>query len=103
MCLPVSMYGSGSITWADPQRERLPVHVYSPVARMDQWHPAESYLVVGFIHPTKHHLTAFHLHVKREERGDPWRTVITALSESCDGPLIKALIKVPVYRCRNRG
>ena len=23
VCLPVSMYSSGSITWADPQRERL--------------------------------------------------------------------------------
>jgi len=81
----------------------LLVHVYTPVTRLDQWYPVECSLVVGFIHPTKHHLTAFHLHVKREERGDPWRTVITALSESCDGPLIKALIKVPVYRCRNRG
>ena len=70
MCLPVSMYGSGSITWADPQRERLPVHVYSPVARMDQWHPAESYLVVGFIHPTRHHHTAFrHACVERREGG----------------------------------
>ena len=57
------MYGSGNITWADPQRERLPVHVYTPVAHVDQWYPAERSLVVGFIYPTKHHHTALRLHV----------------------------------------
>ena len=74
----------------------LPVHVYTPVTCLDQWYPVERSLVGRFIHPTKHHLTAFRLHVQREEKGDPWRTVTTALSESCDGPLIKALIKVPM-------
>jgi len=32
----------------------------------------------------------------REKRGaDPWRTVTAALSESCAGPPIKALIRSP--------
>ena len=41
----------------------LLVHVYTLVARLDQWCPVERSLVVRFIHPTKHHLTAFRLHV----------------------------------------
>ena len=61
---------SRRLTCADPQRERLLVHVYTPVALMDQWYPAECSLAVGFIHPTKHHHTAFHLAcVERREEG----------------------------------
>ena len=37
----------------------LPVHVYTPVARFNQWYPVGHSLVVGFIHPTKYHHTAF--------------------------------------------
>ena len=36
----------------------LPVHVDTPVTRLDQWYPAECSLVVGFVHPTKHHHTS---------------------------------------------
>ena len=39
----------------------LPVHVYNPVARLDQWYPVELSLVVAIVHPTKHHHTAFPL------------------------------------------
>ena len=37
----------------------LPVHVYTPVARLNQWYPVGHSLVVGFIHLSKHHHTAF--------------------------------------------
>jgi len=75
----------------------LPLHVYTPVARVDQWYPVEHSLIVGFIYPTKHHHTAFcpACVERREGGGDPWRTVATALSESCAGPPIKALIRSP--------
>ena len=51
----------------------LPLHVYTPVARVDQWYPVEHSLIVGFIYPTKHHHTAFcPACVERRERGgDP--------------------------------
>ena len=39
----------------------LPVHVYNPAARLDQWHPVELSLVVAVVHPTKHHHTALPL------------------------------------------
>ena len=72
----------------------LPVHVYTPVTRVDQWYPVEHSLVGGFIHPTKHHHTAFcPAGIERREGGHPWWTVTTALSESCAGPPIKALIR----------
>ena len=35
----------------------LPVHVYNPATRLDQWHPVELSLVVAVVHPTKHHHT----------------------------------------------
>ena len=51
---------------------RIPVHMYTPGARLDQWYPVERSLVVGFIHPTKHHHTALRLaSVERRQRGDP--------------------------------
>jgi len=37
----------------------LPVHVYTSIARVDQWYPVDCSLLVGFIHPNKHHHTAF--------------------------------------------
>ena len=64
------MYISGSITWADPQREGhvdtpvhmcLPVHVNTPVALFKQWYPVELSLVVAVVYPTKHHHTALPL------------------------------------------
>ena len=52
------------------RRRGLPVHVYTPVACLDQWYPVEHSLVVGFIHPTKHHHTDFHpACVERREVG----------------------------------
>ena len=46
----------------------LPLHVYTPVARVDQWYPVELPLVVAVVHPTKHHHTALLLvSVERRE------------------------------------
>ena len=46
----------------------LPVHVYNPVTRLDQWYPVELSLVVAVVHPTKHHHTALPLFsVERSE------------------------------------
>ena len=48
----------------------LPVHVYKPVTRLDQWYPVELPLVVAVVHPTKHHHTALLLvSVERREGG----------------------------------
>ena len=48
----------------------LPVHVYTPAARLDQRYPVELSLVVAVIHPTKHHHTALPLvSVERSEGG----------------------------------
>ena len=72
----------------------LPIHVDTPVARLDQWYPVERSLVVGFIHPTKHHHTALRLaSVKRRQWGNPWRMVRTSLSEIFSSPPIKALTR----------
>ena len=46
----------------------LPVHVYNPVARLDQWYPVELSLIAAVVHPTKHHLTA--LPLVSVERGE---------------------------------
>ena len=74
----------------------LPVHVYNPVTRLDQWYPVEHSLLVAVVYPTKHHHTALPLvSVERSDGGDPWRTVTTAPSESCACPPIKALIRSP--------
>ena len=78
------------------RRRGLLVHVDMPVTRLDQWYPVERFLVVGFIPPTKHHHTALRLaSIERRERGDPWRTVTTSLSESFASPPIKALTRSP--------
>ena len=45
----------------------LPVHVYTPVTRSDQWYPFELSFVVAVVHPTKHHHTAL-LFVSVERR-----------------------------------
>ena len=96
VCVPVSMYSSGSITWADPQRERLTGPcVYSS-------HPHGS-MVLSWALPDRRFCppqqTSPHCLspcMCREKRGgDPWRTVTTALSESCACPPIKALLMSP--------
>ena len=70
----------------------LPVHVDTPFTHLDQRYPVERSLVVGFIHPTEHHHTALRLaSVEKRQWADPWRTVKTALSESCACLPIKAL------------
>ena len=75
----------------------LPVHVDTPFVCLDQWYPVECSLVVGFIHPTKHHHTALWLApVERRQWRYPWRTVTTALSESCACLHIKVLIRSPL-------
>ena len=74
----------------------LLVHVYSPVTHLDQLYPVELSLVVAVVHPTKHHHTALSIiSVERSDGGDPWRTVTIALSGSCAGSPIKALIRSP--------
>ena len=96
VCLPVSMYSSTSITWADPQRERLTgpcVHSSRLCGSV-----VPSWALPGSrIYPP--HQTSPHCLLPcmcREKRGgDPWRTVTTALSESCASPPIKALIRSP--------
>ena len=96
VCVPVSMYSSGSITWADPQRERLTgpcVQTSHPLGSMvPSWAPPCS--SGGPPHQTSPHCPPACL--CREKRGgDPWRTVTTALSESCACPPIKALLMSP--------
>ena len=96
MCLPVSMYSSRSITWADPQRERLTsqcVHSSNPCGSM-----VPSWVLPGSrIYPP--HETSPHCispcRCREKRRVDPQRTVTTALSESCASPPIKALIMSP--------
>ena len=74
----------------------LPIHVYNPVGGFDQWYPVELSLMVAVVHPTKHHHTALSIiSVERSDGGDPWRTVTIALSGSCAGSPIKALIRSP--------
>ena len=74
----------------------LPVHVYNPVTRFNQWYPFELSRVVAVVHPAKHHHTALLLvSGERSDGGDPWRTVTTAPPESCACPPIKALIRSP--------
>ena len=70
VCLPVSMYRCGASLGLILRGRGLLVHVYTPVACVDQWYPVEHSLVVGFIHPIKHHHTAFCLAcVERREEG----------------------------------
>ena len=56
--LPVSMYRCGASLGLTLRGRGLPVHVYTPVSRLDQWYPVELSQVVGFVRPTKHHHTA---------------------------------------------
>ena len=97
VCLPVmSVCISGSITWADPQRERLTglrVHSSHPLGSMV---PSWALLCSsgGPPHQTSPHCPPAHL-CREKWGGDPWRTVTIALCESCDGPPIKALIRSP--------
>ena len=96
MCLPVSVYRCGASLGLTLRGRGLPVHVYRPVSRLDQWYPVELSLVVAVVHPTKHHHTALLLvSVERSEGRDPWSTVTTALCESCACPPIKALMRSP--------
>ena len=104
-CVHVQMW---SISWADPQRESLrgrglPVHVYRPVSRLDQWYSVECSLVVGLSTPPKITTLPFHCIGREKRAGDLWRTVTTALLESLglclsthQGPN-----KVSIYRCRH--
>lgn len=68
MCLPVSMYSSRSITWADPQRERLTGPCVLSIRLLQSVVSVELSLVVLVVHPTKHHHTALLL-VSVEKRG----------------------------------
>ena len=47
----------------------LPVHVYNPVSRLDQWYPVELALVIAVVHPTKHHHTALLLISVERKKG----------------------------------
>lgn len=100
VCLPMSMYSSGTIAWADPQRERLTSPCVKSSHPLDQRYPAELSLVVAVVHATKHHHTALPLVSVERTEGESLRTATTALSEMClsthQGP-----IQGPVYRCIN--
>ena len=90
-CVHVQMW---SILGLTLRGRGLPVHVDTPVTRLDQWYPVECSLVVAVVHPTKHHHTALRLvSVERRQWGDSWKRVTTALSERFSSPPIKALIK----------
>ena len=89
----MSMYRYGASLGLTLRERGSPVHVDMPIARLVQWYPVEQSLVVAVVQPTKHHHTALQLvPVERRQRGDPWRMVTTALSESFASPPIKALI-----------
>ena len=97
VCLAVSMYSSRSITWADPQRERLTgpcVHSSRLLgSKVSSWAlPCSS---GGPPHQTSPHCPPACLCMEKRWGGgaDPWRTVTTALCESCACPPIKALIR----------
>ena len=95
MCLPVSVYYSGSITGLTLRGRGLPVYVYSPVTHLDQWYPVELSLVVAVVHPTKYHHTALLLiSVERSEGGGSLEDSKNS-TESCACPPIKALIRSP--------
>ena len=50
------------------RRRGLPVHSYLPVERFGHWYPVEFSLVIGMVHPTKHHHAAILL-LAGERRG----------------------------------
>ena len=59
------MYRCGAFLGLTLGGRGLPVHVYMPVVRLDQWYPVERSLVVGFVHHTPPNITTltFPLHV----------------------------------------
>ena len=60
----------GTKLWVTLRERGLPVHVYAPVTRLDQWNPVELSLVVAVVHSTKHHHTTLLLvSVERTEWG----------------------------------
>ena len=80
----------------------FPVHVYIPVTHVDQWYPENS-LVVRFIHPTKHHHTAFSpACVERREGGSLEDSNNSTVWELCLSTH-QGAIKFPTNRWRNWG
>ena len=59
-CVCVQMW---SITWADPQSERLTGPCVHASLLLGSMVPNCALLVVGFVYPTKHHHTALPLHL----------------------------------------
>ena len=101
-CVHVQMW---SITWADPQRERITGPCVHSSLRLDQWYSVECFLVVGFVHTTKITIFPFPCICREKRRTYLWRTVTTALLESlclCLSPH-QGPNKVSMYRCRNQG
>ena len=96
VCLPVSMKISGSITWADLQRERLTspcVQSSRPLGSMvPSW--ALPHSSIRPPHQTSPHCPPACI-CRDKCWGNPWETVTTALSESCACSPIKALIRSP--------
>ena len=96
VCLPVSTNSSGNITWADPERERLTSPCVQSRHLLGSMVPSWALPCSSNCPP---HQTSPHCLptcLCREKWGrDPWRTVTTALSESCACPPIKALIQSP--------
>ena len=103
--LPVSMYRCGASVGLTLRGRGLPVHVYRPVSRLDQWYSVERSLVVGLSTPPKITTLPFHCISREKRAGDLWRTVTTALLESLGLCLSThhGANKVSIYRCRNQG
>ena len=80
----------------------LPVHVYTPVTRMDQWYSVEHSLIVDSVHPSKHHHTAFRpACVERRGGGSLEDSNNSTVWELCLSTH-QGAINVPTYRCRNQ-
>ena len=105
VCLPVSTYRCGASLGLTLRGGGLPVHVYRPVSRLDQWYSVERSLVVALSTPTKITTQPFPCICREKRGGDLWRTVTTALLESLYLCLSthQSPNKVSIYRCRNRG
>ena len=76
----------------------LPAHGYLPEAGLGHWDPLEFSLVVGVVHPAKHHRAdVFWPAEERRMRGAHWRRE-TPDTEGCASPSIRGTIMVPILQ-----
>ena len=99
VCLLVFLCRCGSITWGDPWRGDLPAHGYLPEAGSGHRYPLDFPLVVGVVHPTKHHHAAVSwLAEESRMRGLIGGETPQTLSEGCASPSIRGSIIVPILQ-----